>query len=38
VRTYDALAAIYTELGYTLVELPCVPVEERARFILSNID
>jgi predicted ATPase len=38
VRTYDALATTYTELGYRLVEIPCVPVEERARFILSNID
>ena len=38
VRTYDALATTYTELGYTLVEIPCVPVEERASFILSNID
>ena len=38
VRTYDALAATYTELGYTLVEIPCVPVEERARFVLSKVE
>jgi predicted ATPase len=38
VRTYDALAATYAELGYTLVKLPCVPVDERVRFLLSNIE
>lgn len=38
IRTYDALAATYTELGYTLLDLPCLPVEERVRFLLCNID
>ena len=28
------LRAIYKRLGYTLIDLPCVPVEERADFIL----
>jgi predicted ATPase len=38
VRTYDALAATYTEWGYALVEIPCVPVDERVRFLLNKID
>ena len=38
VRTYDALVATYTELGYTLVEIPCIPVADRVRFLLSNLD
>lgn len=38
VRTYDALAAVYQELGYQPVELPRAPVEERVRFVLSRID
>jgi predicted ATPase len=37
-RTYDALVATYTELGYTLVEIPRGPVADRVRFLLSNLD
>ncbi|HYZ84438.1 MAG TPA: AAA family ATPase [Bryobacteraceae bacterium] len=29
--------AIYKQLGYTLVDLPCVSVEERAHFILRRL-
>ena len=31
------LRAIYERLGYTLVDLPCVSVEERADFILARL-
>ena len=36
VRTYDALATTYAEYGYELIELPCVSVEERTRFVLQH--
>lgn len=36
-RTNDAMVATYTELGYDLIEIPRIPVEARARFILQNI-
>ena len=36
-RTYDALAYTYAALGYQLMELPCVGVEERCEFILGHI-
>ncbi len=36
-RTYDAMVEVYTELGYELVELPRVSVEERVRFVVSSI-
>ena len=35
VRTYEAIASAYADLGYALVELPKVSVEERARFVLD---
>jgi predicted ATPase len=38
VRTYDALVATYTALGYDLVEIPRSPVDERVRFLLANIN
>jgi predicted ATPase len=37
IRTYDLLAATYETLGYKLVEIPCVPVEHRATFILDYL-
>lgn len=37
IRTYDALAATYTALGYELVAIPCLPVDDRVSFILSRI-
>ncbi|MER8948014.1 AAA family ATPase [Mesorhizobium sp. M0185] len=35
-RTFHALVAVYTELGYELVPLPLAPVETRLRFVLSE--
>jgi predicted ATPase len=37
IRTYDALAATYTDYGYKLVELPRLPIEQRVRFVLQNV-
>ena len=31
----DDLRAIYEQLGYELIDLPCLSVKERAEFILS---
>ena len=33
----DRIRAIYERLGYTLIDLPCVSVEERAEFILGHL-
>jgi predicted ATPase len=35
--TYTALVGTYTGLGYELIALPLVPVEERADFVLTMI-
>jgi len=35
-RTSGAMVAIYTELGYELVELPRASIEERVGFVLSR--
>ena len=37
VRTYESLAFTYKELGYELVELPCVSIDERVHFVLRRI-
>lgn len=37
VRTHETMARTYTDLGYELIELPCEPVEERARIVLDRI-
>lgn len=37
VRTFEALASTYADLGYELAELPCAPVEERRRFVLEKL-
>ena len=37
IRTYDALAATYTDLGYELVEIPRLPLDDRVSFILGRI-
>lgn len=37
VRTYEALAATYSAAGYELIELPRVPVEDRAAFVLQTV-
>ncbi len=36
-RTYDALAATYAAYGYELIELPCLSVSERVRFVLAAL-
>lgn len=36
-RTHAAMVAVYTELGYTLVDVPRAPVDERVRFITAAI-
>lgn len=37
VSTYQAMMKAYREYDYQLIELPCVPVDERVDFILSVI-
>jgi predicted ATPase len=37
VRTYDACGAAYERFGYTLVDLPFAPVEDRAAFLLARL-
>ncbi|WJJ14351.1 AAA family ATPase (plasmid) [Prescottella equi] len=36
-RTYGSMLKTYVECGYELVELPRVPVEERARFVTDRL-
>lgn len=36
-RTYEAMATVYSELGYQLVELPRSSIEDRADFVRSRI-
>ena len=38
VRTYEALATTYAELGYQLVELPRANVEARVQFVRQMLD
>lgn len=35
--TYNALSAVYIELGYELLPLPFASVEERIQFVLKNM-
>ncbi|MGH6763469.1 MAG: AAA family ATPase [Phyllobacterium sp.] len=37
-RTYEAMVTVYAELGYALIELPRLPVEERAVFMMSRMN
>ena len=37
IRTYDSLAATYKALNYKLVEIPRVPIEHRASFIVEHL-
>jgi len=37
VRTYEAMVATYSDLGYELVELPRAAVAERVRFVIDAI-
>lgn len=36
-RTYEAMVAVYMELGYTLVEVPRAPVDTRVRFVREMV-
>ncbi|WP_230531820.1 AAA family ATPase [Microvirga roseola] len=36
VRTYESMVTTYTDCGYELVEIPRMPVEERARFVIGR--
>lgn len=36
-RTYEAMVEVYTALGYALVPLPLVSVEERVRFVTTFV-
>lgn len=36
-RTFQSVTSVYAELGYELVPLPLVPVEERVRFVIDQI-
>ena len=36
--TFRAMCAVYTRLGYRLIELPRAPVEERAEFLAGRIE
>ncbi|RXV74002.1 ATPase [Burkholderia stabilis] len=38
VRTYDAMVECYTSYGYRLIELPCVNVKARVRFVMDALD
>jgi Predicted ATPase len=35
--TYEAMANVYTLLGYSMIEIPKVPIGERAQFIIKKI-
>ena len=37
VRTYETMVHTYEDLGYTLIELPRVPVPDRVRFLLETL-
>lgn len=37
VETFHIMCAAYKASGYILIELPCIPVEERADFILRHL-
>lgn len=36
-RTYEAMVAVYTELGYALVDVPRAPVDTRVAFIRDAV-
>jgi predicted ATPase len=38
IKTYETVVRVYEELGYRSVELPRCSVEERADFVLHNIE
>lgn len=38
IDTYEIMKRTYRQLGYNLVEIPCMDVAQRVNFILKNID
>jgi len=36
-RTYEAMVAVYTELGYTLLDVPRAPVDTRVNFVREMV-
>jgi predicted ATPase len=37
VRTYEAMVETYTICGYSLIEVPCLPVQDRVDFVLDAL-
>jgi predicted ATPase len=37
VRTYNSLVETYSSFEYEVVEIPCISVEDRVRFVLENL-
>ena len=37
VRTYHVMVDVYQQLGYVLVELPCMSIDERVSFVIDNV-
>ncbi len=35
--TYEAVTSVYKSLDYELVELPLVPIDERAQFVMNTV-
>jgi predicted ATPase len=38
IKTYDTVVRVYEELGYRIAELPRSTAEERADFVLQNLE
>ncbi|HHR6140162.1 TPA: AAA family ATPase [Providencia alcalifaciens] len=38
VMTYHVMVTIYKKYNYELIEIPCLPVDDRVNFILSNVN
>jgi predicted ATPase len=37
ILTYEHMVSVYSEYGYTLMNVPCVSVDERTHFILNTL-
>lgn len=37
VETYSMMKKVYTDYGYTLIEVPCMSISDRAEFIRENL-
>ena len=36
--TYQTMKKVYTDFGYSLIEIPKLPIQERAKFVLDCLD